>query len=163
MLDEQRDKLKQIRESRNALRDEFFNENAMGKRLQWAMETLKISGREIERQVGMPETSLRRILLGARYRYYEELKFLADFLNQKYIEKFSDYSRTYQSKPVRKITIMWLMFGYDSEVTTGKRVMELLEKDYQERELKMIEEKWRMEREIETLKNQVKNLNRIIK
>lgn len=149
------------RESRNQLKKEIFEANLAGKRLAWIMEILEVGPADIEHGMGMPESAIRHIVQGRRCRYYEEMKILCDWLNRKYKEKFGETYQRHDGYQVEEITLMWLLVGYDSKVRAGEKVVELLRRDYEQREIEYAQRVLILEGELERLKSKEENRKRL--
>lgn len=161
-LAKEREKRKlELRESRNRLKKEIYDANLMGKRLEWVMNLLGLGVVDIQRETGMPEANVRAIILGSRYRFYEELNLVCNFLNRKYQEKFGKCNQHHDGYEVEEITFTWLILGHDSRAKAGDRVIELLRKDYEEREIEYVQRILELEGKIERLESKEKSLNRL--
>lgn len=140
--------------SRALLKKQITKENQLGKRIKWAREKIKVGFRDIEKELGIPESNIRSIENGGRTTIYEDLQILADYFTKEIRRKFKTVNPRYQGEEVDEITVIWLMFGQDAAKRVFERTIEIIREDFREREMELIERNFALDRIISTLRQE---------
>lgn len=141
--------------SRALLKKQITKENQLGKRIKWAREKIKVGFRDIEKELGIPESNIRSIENGGRTTIYEDLQILADYFTKEIRRKFKTVNPRYKGEEVDEITVIWLMFGQDGAKRVFENTVDIIRNDFREREMELIERNFDLDRIISTLRQQL--------
>ncbi len=141
--------------NRALLKKQITKENQLGKRIKWAREKIKVGFRDIEKELGIPESNIRSIENGGRTTIYEDLQILADYFTKEIRKKFKTVNPRYKGEEVDEITVIWLMFGQDAAKRVFERTIEIIREDFREREMELIERNFALDRIISTLRQEL--------
>lgn len=141
--------------SRALLKKQITKENQLGKRIKWAREKIKVGFRDIEKELGIPESNIRSIENGGRTTIYEDLQILADYFTKEIRRKFKTVNPRYKGEEVDEITVIWLMFGQDGAKRVFENTIDIIRNDFREREMELIERNFALDRIISTLRQQL--------
>ena len=141
--------------NRALLKKQITKENQLGKRIKWAREKIKVGFRDIEKELGIPESNVRSIENGGRTTIYEDLQILADYFTKEIRKKFKTANPRYKGEEVDEITVIWLMFGQDAAKRVFERTIEIIREDFREREMELIERNFALDRIISTLRQEL--------
>lgn len=87
------------------------NLNAVGTRIAWCRNQLKLTQYAVAKEVGISRASYFGREQGVRTYYHEEYLALAQFFHSKWKEKFGQSFPCYGGFEITKIKVEWLMFG----------------------------------------------------
>lgn len=141
--------------SRALLKKQITKENQLGKRIKWAREKIKVGFRDIEKELGIPESNIRSIENGGRTTIYEDLQILADYFTKEIRRKFKTVNPRYKGEEVDEITVIWLMFGQDGAKRVFENTIDIIRNDFREREMELIERNFALDRIISTLRQEL--------
>lgn len=141
--------------SRALLKKQITKENQLGKRIKWAREKIKVGFRDIEKELGIPESNIRSIENGGRTTIYEDLQILADYFTKEIRRKFKTVNPRYKGEEVDEITVIWLMFGQDGAKRVFENTIDIIRNDFREREMELIERNFALDRIITTLRQEL--------
>ena len=141
--------------NRALLKKQITKENQLGKRIKWAREKIKVGFRDIEKELGIPESNIRSSENGGRTTIYEDLQILADYFTKEIRKKFKTVNPRYKGEEVDEITVIWLMFGQDAAKRVFERTIEIIREDFREREMELIERNFALDRIISTLRQEL--------
>jgi len=91
--------------------DDLRTLNNIGDRIKWAREALGLNCYEVATSVGIPPSNYNGRESGIRTYYPEEYMLISEFFNQKWQEKFTKQYPEYNGNPIKKIHVLWIMFG----------------------------------------------------
>lgn len=146
--------------SRKDAKKKIFEANQLGKRIKWSREKIKVGFKDIERELGIPESNIRSIENGGRTTIYEDLELLANFFTKR-IEKIYKHNKPqYEGVTMDVITPTWLVFGVDPYRDEYKRTIDLIEEDFRARELELIERNFALDRLLTELRQGKRDVER---
>ena len=143
--------------SRENLKKKIAKENRLGKRIKWAREKIKAGFRDIEKELGIPESNIRSMENGGRTTIYEDLQLLADYFTKELNRKYKTINPTYQGEEIQEVTVMWLMFGKDKTRMVYERTLEAVREDFNEREMELIERNFALDQKLTIIQSQEKS------
>lgn len=91
--------------------EELRTLNNIGDRIKWARKALGLNAYETASSIGISPSNYNGRENGVRTYYHEEYMLIADFFNQRWQEKFTKQFPEYNGSPVKKIHVLWIMFG----------------------------------------------------
>lgn len=91
--------------------EELRNLNDVGERLRWVRTNLGLNSYDVATKAGIPVSNYYGREQGVRTYYIEEYLVIAEFFNQHWIEKFTEKFPEYNGTPIKKIHVLWVMFG----------------------------------------------------
>lgn len=141
--------------SRSALKKQIVKENQLGRRIKWAREKIKVGFRDIEKELGIPESNIRSMENGGRTTIYEDLQLLADYFSRKLSKKYKSVSPIYQGEEVKEVTVLWLMYGRDNARLIYEKTIEAIREDFREREMELIERNFALDMALTNLRREV--------
>tara|TARA_R100001198_G_C5243345_1_gene221716 strand:+ start:33679 stop:34116 length:438 start_codon:yes stop_codon:yes gene_type:complete len=142
--------------SRNDLKKQIVKENKLGKRIKWAREKIKVGFRDIEKELGIPESNIRSMENGGRTTIYEDLQILADYFTNRLSQKYKTTSPIYKGEEIKEVTVMWLMFGSDRTRNIYEQTIEAIREDFREREMELIERNFALDQELTIIRRERK-------
>lgn len=132
---------KEKRQIRQDYKRALFEANKMARRLTWVRETLGLRSIDVYTRINMPSATFCDREAGARTYHYEEIKTLSRFYDKLWQEKFvpqKSFPR-YEDEEVVQVTIPWIMFGEDEVFKEMQSKMEILTRNFKEKEQRMSE------------------------
>lgn len=127
------------RKLRQGLKKASFEDNNVSKRLVWVRESLELRAVDVYSKLGIPSATFCDREAGARTYHYEEIQVLSKFYNKKWQDKFlssGNYPK-FEGKEIIQVTIPWLMFGEDEVFDQMNQAIEILTKNFEEKEKDM--------------------------
>ena len=143
--------------SRANLKRKIAKENKLGKRIRWAREKIKAGFRDIEKELGIPESNIRSMENGGRTTIYEDLQLLADYFTKELNRKYKTVNPIYKGEEVKEVTVMWLMFGKDKTRAIYEKTLEAVKDDFNEREMELIERNFALDQRLTIIQSQDKS------
>ena len=140
--------------SREDLKKKIAQENLLGKRIRWAREKIKAGFRDIEKELGIPESNIRSMENGGRTTIYEDLKLLADYFTKELRRKYKTVTPIYNGEEMEEVTVLWLMYGSDDAKKLHEKTIEAVREDFREREMELIERNFALDQELTIMRRQ---------
>lgn len=142
--------------NRNDLKKKISKENKLGKRIRWAREKIKLGFRDIEKELGIPESNIRSMENGGRTTIYEDLQDLAVFFTKELKKRYKTVNPRYDGEEVDEITVAWLMFGKDGAKMIFENTIEIIRTDFREREMELIERNFALDNIVRQLRQEIR-------
>jgi transcriptional regulator with XRE-family HTH domain len=142
--------------SREALKKRIIKENQLGRRIRWAREKIKVGFRDIEKELGIPESNIRSMENGGRTTIYEDLQILADYFTKQLARKYKTVSPIFEGEQIKEVTVVWLMFGADGAKKLYEQTIEAVREDFKEREMELIERNFALDQELMKLRREIR-------
>lgn len=140
--------------SREDLKKKIIRENQLGKRIRWAREKIKVGFRDIEKELGIPESNIRSMENGGRTTIYEDLQLLADYFTREISKRYKTVKPNFEGEIIEEITVIWLMFGKDRRKIIFEKTIEVIKEDLAEREMELIERNFALDRELSSIRRE---------
>lgn len=141
---------------REELKKKIIKENQLGRRIRWAREKIKVGFRDIEKELGIPESNIRSMENGGRTTIYEDLQLLADYFTRELCQRFKTIPPQFEGEQIREITVVWLMFGTDGAKKIYEQTIEAVREDFREREMELIERNFALDQELTNLRRELR-------
>jgi transcriptional regulator with XRE-family HTH domain len=143
--------------SRNELKKRIIKENLLGRRIRWAREKIKVGFRDIEKELGIPESNIRSMENGGRTTIYEDLNLLAEYFTRELGKKFKTVPPTFEGEQITEVSVLWLMYGADVAKQIYEKTIEVIREDFREREMELIERNFALDQELTMLRAEIKD------
>lgn len=91
--------------------EEIRSLNDVADRIKWTRKKLGLNTTEAAREMNMPASNYYGREQGVRTYYFEDYLTISEYFNQKWREMFKDNFPSYRGNEVRKIHVLWIMFG----------------------------------------------------
>lgn len=138
--------------NREDLKKQIIKENQLGRRIKWAREKIKVGFRDIEKELGIPESNIRSIENGGRTTIYEDLNSLAEYFTRELAKRFKTVRPIYKGEEIHEVTVLWLMYGSDDTRKLYEQTIEAVREDFREREMELIERNFALDQELTRIK-----------
>jgi transcriptional regulator with XRE-family HTH domain len=118
--------------------------NPIGKRIEWVRRKLELSQRQVCDATKIPASSYCGREAGVRAILAEEYLVLAVTFDRLWRQRFKDAYPSYEGEEIKRISIQWLLFGYDDVSSNAEAIIQ----EYQVRIKEMEEEFFNKEAEL---------------
>lgn len=122
--------------SKKVLERRFVKEiNPVGKRLLWTRAKLGLSAKQVALEADVPPSTYCGRENGVRTGMHEEVLVIATILDAHWQSKFKEHFPSFNGKEVRKISVLWILYGGDPYAEEYDAIIDGLKAEIREKEM----------------------------